>query len=200
MSVVTDQPHPNPVVEDVAKTYRHLYREVYQPLMDQLSHVSREAMKIPNKGISTEDAVDLGFLCREIENLFEECRKEVKARHERISRFVATSLVNMLLEDPESVEDDDVLVRGLYASGSPNVGVTPKVPKKGTQEYFDLCEYLGIPVDLANRGLVVFHYPLLAELCTELANEGKPMPPGLGGSVPKVTTTFRRLRTSHGKT
>lgn len=194
MSVVTDQYHPNPAVEAVAKTYRRLYSEVYKPLMDQLSDVSKEAMKIPGKGISTEDSVDLGFLCREIENLFDECRKEVKARHERIGRLIATSLVNMLLEDPDSVEDDDVLVRGLYASGSPNVGVTPKVPRKGTQEYFDLCEYLGIPVDLANRGLVVFHYPLLAELCTELANEGKLMPPGLGGSVSKVTTTFRKLR------
>lgn len=191
MSAVTDQPHPNPAVEALAKTYRNLYREVYQPLMDQLSHVSREAMKIPNKGISTEDAVDLGFLCREIENLFDECRKEAKARHERIARLIAQDLVDKVMSGSEV---DDPLVRGLYASGSPNVGVTPKVPKKGTQGYFDLCKHLGIPIDLANRGLVVFHYPLLVELCTELAQEGKPMPPGLVGSASKVTTTFRKLR------
>ncbi len=198
--VVTDQEHPNPFVESVANTYRHLFKEIYRPLLDQLSDVSKEADKIRDKGISIEDAVDLGFLCREIEKLFDESRKEVKARHERIARRIATLLVNKLLEDPESVEDDDVLVRGLYASGTPDVGVAPSVPRKGTQGYMDLCEHFGIGPELAKQGLVVWHYPQLAEYCTKLASEGKPIPPGIDGNATKITTIFRRLRIPRGKT
>lgn len=190
--VVTDQKHPNPFVELLAKTYRKLFND-YRTLLDQLSDVTKEADKIRYKEISIEDAVDLGFLCREIENQFDESRKEVKARHEKISRHIATLLVNEMLSGA-----DDVIVRGLYASGTPDVGVAPTVPRRATQEYMDLCEHFGIDPELAKAGVIVWHYPQLAEYCTKLAQEGKKMPPGIDGNVTKLKTIFRRLRTTNG--
>lgn len=186
---VINQEHPAPLVESVAKTYRRLFNEIYRPVLDQMMDVSKKAEEL-----SLEDAVDLGFLCRELYNQFDELRKEVKARQEKIGRFIATALVNQLV----SGSDEDVFVRGIYASGTPDVGVVPKLPKKGTQEYMDLCEHFGITSELAQRGLVVWHYPQIAEYCTELAKEGKKMPPGVDGNATKLATIFRRRQ--HGKT
>ena len=189
--------HHNPLVESVADLYHKMYSDVYMPFTLTLMDVSKIAEQIPDKGISIEDAVDLGFLCRELEGLFDECRKEAKARHEKIARLVGTVLINKMLTDP-NVEDNDILARGIYASGTPKASVTPTMPRRETQEYMDLCEFFGIDPELAKKGLVVWHYPQFAEYCTELASEGRPLPPGVDGSATKITTVFRRL--THGKT
>lgn len=175
--------HSNPKVEELAATYRRLYAEVYSPLLDQMSEVSKQTIT------DLEDAVDLGFLCREIEHLLDDLRKEVKARHVRIARLIALDIINQV-----TGTDDDPLVRGQYATGTPDVKPTPKIPRKETQEYQDLCKALGIPPELAVEGFVQFHYPKLVEYCAKLAADGKRMPKGLGESEAKITTIFRRLK------
>lgn len=137
-----------------------------------------------------EDECDLGFLCREIAEVYDEMRKEAKARQELFGRRIAEVQGRAAMRG--ELEDDDLTVRGELATGVPSIKSIPKIPKTGSEEYLVLCRWFGIPVDLAQSGAVKFSFTHLQAFCEAARATGIDVPPGIVGTYSEPMTTFRR--------
>lgn len=142
------------------------------------------------KDMSSEDMCDFGFFCREAENTLDELRKEVKARKELCGQIIAARKTQESLNDPTI----KLKVTGQYATGLPDVKMQAQLPKKFTDEYYQLTDYFGINREIAATGVLRLDWKATGELITQLANDGKPTPEGFGKQYPTYVTTFRRRR------
>ncbi len=138
-----------------------------------------------------EEECDLGFLCREVQELFDEMRKEVKARQVLFSRRIALVRARQAMQG----DIDDTTVRGELSVGSPSIVPMPKIPRKDTDEYLDLCKWIGIPPDMAKSGAVKFSWTRLQEECAKRIAAGAELPPGISETYSEPTTVFRRRPT-----
>lgn len=137
---------------------------------------------------TSADLCDLGFLFRETARMSDELRKELQAKQELAGMVLAQRMTVATLNDP----DADLTVRGELSVGTPNVSQQGAPPKRGTEEYFQLCRFFGFPEDAIRRGVVTFSYNGLMDVLTEMASEGKNPPPGIVKTYPKYTTVFRK--------
>jgi len=141
------------------------------------------------EGVEYNDVAmaDLGFLCRELEDLLDEWRKDSKVRKELVGRLLCSMLVH----------SDRELVRADLCRAQAKIGMRPQFPKKGTDDYYALLAYYGItdpdnqPVSLSWVGV--------AKVCTKLIEQGKPLPPGMKEPMSDPTCIFTR-RTSNADT
>jgi len=140
------------------------------------------------------DRVDTGFFMREMEKLLEEIRKDVKARKELCGSIVAMSIAKDALNNPEKWEE---FVEGRFAKALPHIKSLPKIPKRGTPEYEELCEWLKVDKEL--EPFISMRWSTLCDLCTELAEEGKKLPPGIRHAYTEYTTIFRRRNNRDSK-
>ena len=142
------------------------------------------------EGANLEDLCDLGFLCREIERLTDEMRKDAKAHKELIGKVIAYRRISETMND----ENPDLVVRGSLASGSPEMRMRTVIPKRGTPEFADLCRSFGMGDIAIDGALFTPHYIRLADHVTSLIEAGVPKPPGVELSEPVYSTVFRRKR------
>lgn len=140
---------------------------------------------IKKRKLTNADMVDVGFFAREIMNLSDDLRKEAKARTELAGKILCLST----LEDGLTES-----IKGQYATGIPDGGLVPRVPKPGTPEYEQLCKWLGLPdVTEEQNGLVRFHWKTLKTLMEQAAAEGRALPFTIE-ATPEFKTVFRKKR------
>jgi hypothetical protein len=144
--------------------------------------------------ISEGNLVDHAYLYRELERLFDEMRKEVKARRELASSKAAYSRVKKCVQDPST----DLTIRGEIATGTPEVKTQAALPKKFSEGYYQFCEAMGVPLSIAEAGVLKLDWKQVTELCTQRHAEGKPIPPGLGKEYPLYFCILRKA-VDHGK-
>lgn len=128
--------------------------------------------------------VDLGFLFRELENRFDEERKDAKARKELIGKLIAFNAM-------QTAGDVDT-IRGELATGTPDVSMIADLPKKGTPEYNMLATALNVPTDALQ--FLRLDWKAITAYVTELMAQGKKVPAGLNKTRPVYATTFRRKK------
>lgn len=133
--------------------------------------------------------VDVGFLLREMENVFDECRKEAKARKELISRLLAAKAIDSL-NDPEGAQGR---FDGNLASAIPDAKIYPKIPRPGSDDYLALMEFMGVPAPVAALGLLKPSFTATQEWLQERAAEGK-NPPNCLGTYTDAVCIFRRKK------
>lgn len=179
-----EEPKPN-ITSEFAKILgecQMLYNLVY-------GFLSEQTPQIKSKKLSSGELTDFGFLCRELENLFDELRKECKARKDLCGSIIAYKLVQESLTDPTAAMQS----RGTLATGTPDVKMQVGLPQKFTDEYFQLTDYFGVSRSIAGTGILRLDWNAVVEYCTKLANEGKEVPLGFGKKYPLYQTTFKRL-------
>ncbi len=140
--------------------------------------------------MSYGDLCDFGFFCREAENTLDELRKEVKARKELCGQVIAMRKTQESLSDPNI----KLKVAGQYATGSPDVKMQAQLPKKFTDDYFKITDFLQVPREVAATGVLRLDWKATGDLITQLANDGHKPPDGFGKQYPTYVTTFRRKR------
>ena len=70
----------------------------------------------------------------------------------------------------------------------------PRLPKKGTPEYAQLCGFFGLDDAAIDAGLFSPHYVHLSEYLTVLAGQGAQIPDGLLGQSPEPNVIYRRRK------
>src|ERR1035437_7828625 len=75
------------------------------------------------------------------------------------------------------VKDDKV--HGQLATGTPDVKMIVKLPKKGTPAYDRICRHFGLVWPGIDAEVFHIHWPAFVEFCSTLLREGKPLPDGL---------------------
>lgn len=145
---------------------------------------------IKSKALDNAELTDFGYLCRELENLFDELRKEAKARKELCGNIIAYRLIKASLTDPTIT----MKARGTLATGTPDVKMQAALPKKFTEEYFKITDFFGVPRDVAETGILRLDWKKVTEYCTQLTEDGKPIPEGFGKKYPLYSTVYRKTK------
>jgi hypothetical protein len=190
------EPAPDPLAElppDVLRLWvlwhdvQALHRRVY----DTLAWMGRR-MKEERDGLSNRELCDFGFLCRELEGLLDDWRKDAKARKDLAGKLIAFNLLKAD-ENVNMMEVEDT-VRGVLATAKANMRMEAEIPRLGTAEFKRYCAFYGIPEEaLAGECFPLgVHWPRAQEDINARLEEGKPLPPGLGKKYPLFSSTFVR--------
>jgi len=166
---------------DVRDQVQLLYNLVY-------GFLSKNNEPIKAKRLSSGELCDFGYICRELENVFDELRKEVKARKELCGQIIAYQLITASVADPTT----KLKVQGQFASGTPDVKMQMELPKKFTEEYYKITDHFGIPRKIAETGILRLDWKAVTEHCTKLLQDGKQIPQGFGKKYPKYATVYRK--------
>lgn len=152
--------------------------------------MSKNNELIKSKNLKNEELCDFGFICRELENVFDELRKEVKARKELCGQIIAYRLVQASVMDPTI----KMKVQGQFATGTPDVKMQMELPKKFTEEYFQITDHFRVPRNVAETGILRLDWKAVTEHCTKLMQDGKQTPNGFGKKYPKYQTVYRKRK------
>lgn len=170
-------------LQDISGECQLLYNMVY-------GFLSEVTPSIKSKVLSNSELTDFGFLCRELANLFDELRKECKARQELCGSIIAYRLIQESLSDPTITMKS----KGTLATGTPDIKMQAALPKKFSEEYFKLTDFFGVPRDVAEAGILRLDWKRVTEYCTQLTQDGTPIPEGFGKKYPLYSTVFRRKK------
>lgn len=178
-----DEPSADIIREyaEVREQIRHLYNLVY-------GFLAKNNELIKSKQLTDAELCDFGYFSREVEDIFDELRKEVKARKELCGQIIAYRVITASVADPSL----SLKVQGQYASGTPDVKMQAALPKKFTDEYYQLTDYFGVPRDVAEKGVLRLDWKACTEFLTKLMNDGKEIPAGFGKQYPVYVTTYRK--------
>lgn len=131
--------------------------------------------------------VDTGFMLREIEGLFDELRKEAKAKREHVDRMIGQRESLCLLKGtPERTH-------GHYATGSVKRREETIAPTPGSPEFHELMDHFQLP-QVDARALIKFRFQELSEYYQQCADEGRPKPPVPLQSFEKIVVHYRRRK------
>lgn len=176
-----------PDVKDLASKLDAL-KTAHHESYEQLTLIDE---RIKKNQLSLQDLVDIGFLCREMEDLLDEMRKNAKKRKAFVQRYLvmrhtASAMTGTPLPDT---------LQGEHASASNfRVKKMAELPEFGQDGYTKYMESLGIPKEVIAKGLVKPDWEQTAEHVTVLLEDGKKLPPGLGQTWNDYTCTFTRRR------
>lgn len=169
---------------ELTDVLKDLHHKVYEHLT-----LIDERMKSGQTGI--QDMVDLGFLCREQEDLLDEMRKNAKARREFTQRLLVTKWTGAAMTaDPLP----DTIRATLASANNFRIKKMAQLPEYGGKDYVLYMESLGIPKEVIQKGLVKPDWEQTAEHVTVLLEDGKKLPPGIGQTWNIYTCTFIRTR------
>jgi len=162
-------------------------KDLHHKLYEHLSLMD-ERIKA-NNAYSNVDLADLGFLCREQEELSDEMRKNSKVRKELISKVLVLKYAAAAMSEPFDS------IKGNYARASAfRIKKIGKIPEYGSPDYIAYMESLGIPKEVIDKGLVKPDWEQTSERLTQLIEDGKKLPPGIGQTWDVYTCTFTRTR------
>lgn len=152
--------------------------------------LSKNNELLKSKTLSNEVLCDFGFFSREIAAIFDELRKEANARKDLCGQIIAYRLTQAVLSDPTL----KMKTKGQFASGTPDCKMQAALPKKFTDDYYKITDFLGVPRDVAASGVLRLDWKQVTEYLTKRMNEGKPIPEGFGKQYPVYTTTYRKIK------
>jgi len=146
--------------------------------------------QIKSKQLASEELCDFGFICRDLENILDELRKELKARKELCGQIIAFRKTQESIQDPSI----SMKVQGQFATGTPDVKMQAALPHKFTDEYYQITDYLGVPRDVASSGVLRLDWKRVTEFLTQLTRDGKQIPEGFGKQYPSYVTVYRKRK------
>lgn len=178
-------------MHDDTKRLQFMLREQTERFL-QINQFLQEVIAKVKAGApySVEDLCDIGFLCRELNKISDELRKEAEAKKDLIGMKIAYIMTERSVSEP----DINMTVHGELATGSPDVKTAAAIPKWGSPEYKALCDYFKIPEEAQQTGMFSVNYNRMADIITRMAEEGKNPPPGVLKTYPKFSTVFRERK------
>lgn len=171
-------------LQKLTEELKELHHRVYE-------HLSLIDERMKKNQTSNQDMVDLGFLCREQEELLDEMRKNAKARKEFTQRMLVTLWTGAALT-PTPLPD--TIKATLASANNFRIKKMAQLPEYGGEDYVLYLRSLGIPEEVISKGLVKPDWDKTAEHVTTLLEDGKKLPPGIGQTWNIYTCTFIRAR------
>ena len=219
----SDYPEPEPEMIEIPiiNELKNVHTEVSSlyNLICEFFIKTNEIIKSGN--LSSEELCDFGFLCREIENILDELRKEVKARKEVCGQILSYRLTKESLNDSTK----ELKVSGEFATGTPEMKMEVALPEKNSEEYKKVLEWFirlllhkfeitlsstnfkmrslyldkvlediikELTDEFIKEAIFKLDWKQVTELCTKLIQEGKSIPEGFGKQYPKYFITYRK--------
>lgn len=164
-------------VKDMYIRVENMHRIVYGLLVQV-----RDDLKGP---IPQGDRVDLSYLLNQIAKMLKDIEKESRLLREQNDNIVCFKAMT-----EGSVEK----IKGEVATGTPDVKMTAKLPRKDSEEFLALMEDLGISHEVVGLDAVRPHYPGLVELISQRVAAGGNPPKGVDVNTmhPKYSLILRK--------
>ncbi len=163
-----------------------LIEAVHQLVYDQLSRLNA-VVKSPST--ETEALVDIGYFLRELENIFDEQRKDCKSLKELASKTIGFRVAQDSLTNP----DADPCVKGNFARATADVKIRPKMPAKGSPAYMAALDFFYVPRKAIADGVLKVDWKGASDYLTTKMENGEKLPEGLNETYTEVTCTFTRV-------
>ena len=130
------------------------------------------------------DMVNVIHVMREISKLTNDLRKEADGIMHIFEN--ATCVIYVSLNETE-------LIRASLATGSPNLKLGVKVPNRNNEpeRFYKLMNFFKVPMSSFEERVIKPHWPGICEQISILAEEGKPLPPGINPEDTYPTYTVR---------
>lgn len=128
--------------------------------------------KLRKNKYSLKDMVNFIYVMREISKFADDLRKEADGISHLFENMACAVWVT---------QGDGEPIRSALATGTPDVKLAIKIPSRKTQpeEYAKLMKHFEIPEQAITDKVVKLYWPGLCEHVSLLAEEGKPLPPGV---------------------
>lgn len=144
---------------------------------------------IKSNKFTPPELCDFGFLCRELSKIADDLRKDVDAFGKMSGKFMTLAA----LQDPDIVNqvgDEDLIIRGTLATAKPKIVIGASRPQFGTAEHTELLRYFGVSGDAVE--VVKVDWKQLQRRLTQLTEDGRALPPGIGKTFDDYKVTYRR--------
>lgn len=164
---------------------KRMLKDTTENHADRLGLLRSLAFQVKNEELSLTELVDIGFLLREIEDLLDEMRKDVKAHKEMIGKVACYQLA---LEDKTSY-------KGTLAIGTVKIDYYSSIPHPDRDPvgFKNVCKWFGIDIGTSPNGSVRLHWPAMKKHITKCIEEGGELPPELSDVKSDLGMTYRRL-------
>ena len=119
-----------------------------------------------------EDMVNFIYVMREISKLTNDLRKETDGISHMFENMACMLYTIKQKTDP---------IRASLATGSPDVKLAVKIPnrEREPEKFYALMNFFNISSDALEKKVTKPHWPGICEQVSIMAEEGKPLPPGL---------------------
>ena len=172
-------------------TAQEMYRDV-KALFDKTHLMLQELTDRAKTCPSVEEHVDLAYAMRECTRYLEDMRKECKRLKELCEKIGCVVWVKNATGET---------IRTKHCSAVVDVTMIAVLPKEGSKEYERLMDHFGVPKksydadhEAGEKGAVRVHWPGCVQYLSQLALEGKPLPPGIDMSKTYPKYAFKPLR------
>ena len=173
------------------------FHEEVTALHMQMAALNADLVQELNKGgppSSGPDLADIGYLLRECGKVLKEMRIDCDAKAHFTGQILFVSLAQAHL----SGKSGELVYRGRYGNAYPRAGKRPITPRRGTEAYRRLLQWLGVPDAITETGVLEPHYVRLTELLNSELSKGNEPPKDLGIEMaPYDTCTYRKKRKSN---
>jgi hypothetical protein len=168
------------MLEILLKRFRAT-KKLYSDVYGEIVQINRQV----GNTIDVGKLADIAIVCRETAKLLADLDKEYRKTQELCERLGCMLWVSM------SDEGNAETVRGKLCTATPDLKMTATLPsqKQEPEKYAQFMDSLGVPKELYERGVVQTYWPRLVDYITNLAENGKPLPPGV--DVEKTRPQYR---------
>ena len=144
-------------------------KKIYLSCYENLS-ILRDELRASKFQI--EDMVNFIYVMREISKLANDLRKEIDGVGHMFENTACAIYVSLNQTDP---------IRSSLATGTPDLKLGVKIPNQDREpeEFLTLMKFFKIPKKAITDKVIKLHWPGLCEYVSVLAEEGKPLPPGI---------------------
>lgn len=132
--------------------------------------------------------VDTAYLCRQAELIFDELRKEAKAKKEKLALAVSIAEVMSLMDGTP------LATKGHLATVTVKTVDTPQVPAEDSSEYDSLIRFFGLDTDKF-RTIGRIDFKKLSEYYETAVENNLNLPDVELTTFPQVRSTFRARST-----
>jgi hypothetical protein len=167
-------------------------KKVYLLLYGLLSEL-RDEMKAGKYDLC--DMVNFIYVMREIARLADDLRKEANGIGQMFENVACALYVKQNQNSPDKADP----IRAALATGTPKLTLGAKLPheKRDPEKYIALMTHFGIGPEALEKRVVKAYWPGICEQISQLAEQGKPLPPGINpdDTYPtyKVTIKIRKV-------
>jgi len=153
---------------DLIKEYDKM-KKVYLSCYESLS-IIRDGLRAGEYELV--DMVNFIYVMREISKFADDLRKEADGIGHMIENAVCVVYVTQNNVGP---------IRASLATGTPDLKMGVKIPnqKREPEKFQELMNFFKIPAKVVTARIVRPYWPGLCEYVSMLAEEGKPLPPGI---------------------
>lgn len=136
-----------------------------------------------------EDMVNFIYVMREISRLANDLRKETDGISHMFENMACMLYTVANKTDP---------IRASLATGSPDVKLAVKIPnrEREPEKFYALMNFFDVASDALEKKVTKPHWPGICEQVSIMAEEGKPLPPGIDpdDTYPTYRVTIRGLQ------